>query len=144
IVRTQSLRTVDTVAGRVPQIPGALSSPSLNRGVGFTREERRRLALTGRLPSGVLTLEQQAERLASITRNLNRFSAKSAVGPLPPGTSCCSSKKSAISTEAYRPDLQRTRASASLTSAVRAARCEPCAVGTRSPRLSTPPARLST
>ncbi|MGH3563919.1 MAG: NAD-dependent malic enzyme, partial [Mycobacterium sp.] len=33
------------------------------RGVGFTHGERRRLGLTGRLPSGVLTLEQQAERV---------------------------------------------------------------------------------
>ena len=48
---------------RPPQIPNVLSSPSLNRGVGFTREQRRELGLTGRLPSGVLTLEQQAERV---------------------------------------------------------------------------------
>ena len=47
----------------MPQIPDALATPSLNRGVGFTHEERRRLGLTGRLPSGVLTLEQQAERV---------------------------------------------------------------------------------
>jgi len=46
-----------------PHIPVALSSPSLNRGVGFSHEERRRLGLTGRLPSGVLTLSQQAERV---------------------------------------------------------------------------------
>ncbi|QUR68184.1 NAD-dependent malic enzyme [Mycobacterium spongiae] len=48
---------------RVPRLPAALASPSLNRGVGFTHEERRRLGLTGRLPSGVLTLDQQAERV---------------------------------------------------------------------------------
>ena len=47
----------------MPQTPDALATPSLNRGVGFTHEERRRLGLTGRLPSGVLTLEQQAERV---------------------------------------------------------------------------------
>ncbi|GAB3026863.1 NAD-dependent malic enzyme [Mycobacterium bourgelatii] len=47
----------------VPRFPAALSTPSLNRGVGFTHEERRRLGLTGRLPSAVLTLEQQAERV---------------------------------------------------------------------------------
>ena len=35
----------------------------LNRGVGFTHEQRRRLGLTGRLPSAVLTLEQQADRV---------------------------------------------------------------------------------
>jgi malate dehydrogenase (oxaloacetate-decarboxylating) len=49
--------------GSVPQIPLALATPSLNRGVAFSREERRRLGLTGRLPSGVLTLEQQAKRV---------------------------------------------------------------------------------
>ncbi|MGB9303143.1 MAG: NAD-dependent malic enzyme [Mycobacterium sp.] len=47
----------------VPRIPVALSAPSLNRGVGFTHEERRKLGLTGRLPSAVLTLEQQADRV---------------------------------------------------------------------------------
>jgi malate dehydrogenase (oxaloacetate-decarboxylating) len=47
----------------VPRIPAALISPSLNRGVGFTHEERRRLGLTGRLPPAVLTLEQQADRV---------------------------------------------------------------------------------
>jgi malate dehydrogenase (oxaloacetate-decarboxylating) len=45
---------------RVPQIPPALVMPSLNRGVAFSRDERRRLGLMGRFPSGVLTLEQQA------------------------------------------------------------------------------------
>ena len=63
--------------GRVPQIPDALATPSLNRGVGFTHEERRRLGLTGRLPSGVLTLEQQAERvwrqLQGMPTNLARY-----------------------------------------------------------------------
>jgi malate dehydrogenase (oxaloacetate-decarboxylating) len=47
----------------VPQVPVALATPSLNRGVGFTHEERHRLGLTGRLPSGVLTLDEQAERV---------------------------------------------------------------------------------
>jgi malate dehydrogenase (oxaloacetate-decarboxylating) len=47
----------------VPQVPLALVTPSLNRGVGFTHEERRRLGLTGRLPPAVLTLEAQAERV---------------------------------------------------------------------------------
>lgn len=47
----------------VPRFPEALSTPSLNRGVGFTHEQRRRLGLTGRLPSAVLTLEQQADRV---------------------------------------------------------------------------------
>jgi malate dehydrogenase (oxaloacetate-decarboxylating) len=59
-----------------PRIPVALSSPSLNRGVGFTHEERRRLGLTGRLPSAVLTLEEQADRvwhqLQSLATDLGR------------------------------------------------------------------------
>lgn len=46
-----------------PRVPVALAAPSLNRGVGFTHEERRRLGLTGRLPSAVLTLDQQADRV---------------------------------------------------------------------------------
>lgn len=53
-----------------------MSSPSLNRGVGFTRADRRRLGLTGRLPSAVLTLEQQADRvwhqLQSLATDLGR------------------------------------------------------------------------
>jgi hypothetical protein len=51
------------IEGCTPKIPLALTTPSLNRGVGFTHEQRRKLDLTGRLPSGVLTLEQQAERV---------------------------------------------------------------------------------
>ncbi|MHA7649351.1 NAD-dependent malic enzyme [Mycobacterium sp. ML4] len=47
----------------VPRFPEALSTPSLNRGVGFTHEQRRRLGLTGRLPSAVFTLDQQADRV---------------------------------------------------------------------------------
>jgi malate dehydrogenase (oxaloacetate-decarboxylating) len=48
---------------RAPRIPAAMVSPSLNRGVGFTHEQRRRLGLTGRLPSAVLTLDEQADRV---------------------------------------------------------------------------------
>jgi malate dehydrogenase (oxaloacetate-decarboxylating) len=48
---------------RVPRIPTAMVSPSLNRGVGFTHEQRRQLGLTGRLPSAVLTLDEQADRV---------------------------------------------------------------------------------
>ncbi|MBS1693218.1 MAG: NAD-dependent malic enzyme [Actinobacteria bacterium] len=55
--------TIDQHGTDVPQIPSTLTNPSLNRGVGFTHEERRRLGLTGRLPPGVLTLEQQAKRV---------------------------------------------------------------------------------
>jgi malate dehydrogenase (oxaloacetate-decarboxylating) len=50
-------------AARAPRIPAAMVSPSLNRGVGFTHEQRRRLGLTGRLPSAVLTLDEQADRV---------------------------------------------------------------------------------
>ena len=49
--------------GYAPKNPPALTTPSLNRGVGFTHAQRRALGLTGRLPAGVLTLEQQAERV---------------------------------------------------------------------------------
>jgi malate dehydrogenase (oxaloacetate-decarboxylating) len=60
----------------VSQTPLALVTPSINRGVAFTHEERRRLGLTGRLPSGVLTLEEQAQRvwrqLQGISTNLGR------------------------------------------------------------------------
>jgi malate dehydrogenase (oxaloacetate-decarboxylating) len=59
-----------------PKIPAALSSPSLNRGVGFTHEQRRQLGLTGRLPSAVLTLDEQADRvwhqLQSLATDLGR------------------------------------------------------------------------
>ncbi|AOR30445.1 NAD-dependent malic enzyme [Streptomyces fodineus] len=47
---------------RTPAIPGVLVDPLRNRGVAFTPEEREALGLTGRLPSGVLTLDRQAQR----------------------------------------------------------------------------------
>jgi malate dehydrogenase (oxaloacetate-decarboxylating) len=46
-----------------PRIPETLGSPCVNRGTAFTAEERRALGLTGRLPSAVLSLEDQAQRL---------------------------------------------------------------------------------
>jgi malate dehydrogenase (oxaloacetate-decarboxylating) len=53
-----------------------MSSPSLNRGVGFTHAQRHELGLTGRLPSAVLTLDQQADRvwhqLQSMATDLGR------------------------------------------------------------------------
>jgi malate dehydrogenase (oxaloacetate-decarboxylating) len=59
-----------------PKTPAALSTPSLNRGVGFTHEQRRRLGLTGRLPPAVLTLDEQADRvwhqLQDLTTDLDR------------------------------------------------------------------------
>ncbi|NIY62711.1 NAD-dependent malic enzyme [Streptomyces malaysiensis] len=45
-----------------PATPGALVDPLLNHGAAFTQPERDELGLTGRLPSRVLTLEQQAQR----------------------------------------------------------------------------------
>ncbi|WP_440555950.1 NAD-dependent malic enzyme [Streptomyces sp. SCPE 10] len=47
---------------RTSAIPGVLVDPLRNRGVAFTPEDREALGLTGRLPSGVLALEQQAQR----------------------------------------------------------------------------------
>lgn len=47
---------------RTPATPSLLMDPLRNRGVAFTAQERETLGLTGRLPSGVLTLEQQADR----------------------------------------------------------------------------------
>ncbi len=44
-------------------VPEVLDDPLRNRGVAFTAEEREGLGLTGRLPSAVLTLEQQALRV---------------------------------------------------------------------------------
>ena len=49
--------------GRVPAAPAVLEDPFVNRGVAFTEAERAELGLTGRLPSAVLTLDEQA-RLA--------------------------------------------------------------------------------
>lgn len=45
-----------------PAEPAVLNDPLRNRGVAFTLAEREALGLTGRLPSGVLTLEEQARR----------------------------------------------------------------------------------
>ncbi|HME63367.1 MAG TPA: NAD-dependent malic enzyme, partial [Streptosporangiaceae bacterium] len=43
-------------------VPAVLQDPVSNRGVAFSQAERDRLGLTGRLPSAVLTLDQQALR----------------------------------------------------------------------------------
>jgi malate dehydrogenase (oxaloacetate-decarboxylating) len=45
-----------------PAEPAVLNDPLRNRGVAFTLAERETLGLTGRLPSGVLTLDEQAQR----------------------------------------------------------------------------------
>jgi malate dehydrogenase (oxaloacetate-decarboxylating) len=47
---------------KTPAIPEVLSDPIRNHGVAFSQAEREALGLTGRLPSGVLTLEEQARR----------------------------------------------------------------------------------
>ena len=49
-------------SARTPTEPAVLNDPLRNRGVAFTLAEREALGLTGRLPSGVLTLEEQARR----------------------------------------------------------------------------------
>ena len=46
----------------MPAEPAVLNDQLRNRGVAFTLAEREALGLTGRLPSGVLTLEEQARR----------------------------------------------------------------------------------
>jgi malic enzyme len=53
-----------------PQIPEALTSPSLNRESACDAEQRRALALTGPLPSAVPTLEDQAQQLWQQLQNL--------------------------------------------------------------------------
>src|ERR1700739_4265267 len=45
-----------------PAIPDVLGDPIRDKGTAFTQAERDALGLTGRLPSAVLTLDQQAQR----------------------------------------------------------------------------------
>jgi malate dehydrogenase (oxaloacetate-decarboxylating) len=52
----------DNAKARTAAVPEVLADPVLNRGVAFEAAERTALGLTGRLPSGILTLEQQATR----------------------------------------------------------------------------------
>ena len=47
---------------RTPVIPDVLSDPIRNQGVAFLPAQRKALGLTGRLPSGVLSLDEQAQR----------------------------------------------------------------------------------
>jgi malate dehydrogenase (oxaloacetate-decarboxylating) len=56
----ENLMTKQTV--RTPASPRVLVDPLRNRGVAFTQAERDELGLTRRLPSGVLELQQQAQR----------------------------------------------------------------------------------
>ncbi|MFE5136332.1 NAD-dependent malic enzyme [Streptomyces fagopyri] len=51
-----------THAVRTPATPGVLQDPMSNHGVAFSASERDEYGLTGRLPSNVLTLGQQAQR----------------------------------------------------------------------------------
>jgi malate dehydrogenase (oxaloacetate-decarboxylating) len=48
---------------RTPAVPAVLDDPLRNRGVAFTQADRVALGLAGRLPSAVLTLEEQARRV---------------------------------------------------------------------------------
>jgi malate dehydrogenase (oxaloacetate-decarboxylating) len=48
--------------GPVPAIPDVLEDPIRDKGTAFTESERDTFGLTGRLPSAVLTLDQQAQR----------------------------------------------------------------------------------
>jgi malate dehydrogenase (oxaloacetate-decarboxylating) len=48
--------------GPDPAIPDVLQDPIRDKGTAFTQAERDALGLTGRLPSAVLTLDQQAQR----------------------------------------------------------------------------------
>src|SRR5580693_2213672 len=49
-------------SGPAPAIPDVLEDPMRDKGTAFTESERDALGLTGRLPSAVLTLDQQAQR----------------------------------------------------------------------------------
>ncbi|MEU3186039.1 NAD-dependent malic enzyme [Streptomyces sp. NPDC006923] len=48
--------------GENPRRQDVLDNPALDHGVAFTREQRRKLGITGRLPPAVLSLDQQTER----------------------------------------------------------------------------------
>ncbi len=53
--------------------PVALTAPSLNPGTAFTHDERRKLALTGRLPSAVLTLDDPYHLLHHIDNTASAY-----------------------------------------------------------------------
>jgi malate dehydrogenase (oxaloacetate-decarboxylating) len=53
---------MSTNAAPAPAVPDVLEDPMLDKGTAFTQSERDTLGLTGRLPSAVLTLDQQAQR----------------------------------------------------------------------------------
>ncbi|HEX6449024.1 MAG TPA: NAD-dependent malic enzyme [Trebonia sp.] len=56
-------RTITKQTIRTPAAPAVLDDPFRNRGAAFTAADRDTLGLTGRLPSAVLTLEEQARRV---------------------------------------------------------------------------------
>ena len=55
-------KTMTRRTGHIPAVAAVLDDPFLNRGAAFTAAERDTLGLTGRLPSAVLTLDQQVQR----------------------------------------------------------------------------------
>ncbi|QUQ67131.1 NAD-dependent malic enzyme [Kutzneria sp. CA-103260] len=69
-------KTTNNRGVRTPAVPAVLNDPTRNRGVAFTETERAALGLTGRLPSAVLTLEQQALRAYSQLHRQNSDLAK--------------------------------------------------------------------
>jgi malate dehydrogenase (oxaloacetate-decarboxylating) len=71
------VRTADGYVARVHARGAAvLAIPRINRGTAFTLEERRRLGLTGLLPSGVSTLERQVRRTYAQYRSQSSDLAK--------------------------------------------------------------------
>jgi malate dehydrogenase (oxaloacetate-decarboxylating) len=56
------MKVMSLRAEPVPAIPEVLEDPIRDKGTAFTEAERDALGLTGRLPSAVLTLDQQAQR----------------------------------------------------------------------------------
>jgi malate dehydrogenase (oxaloacetate-decarboxylating) len=61
-MRTSKDNSMSENNARTPAVPAVLDDPMRNRGVAFSEADRESLGLTGRLPSAVLTLEQQARR----------------------------------------------------------------------------------
>src|SRR5712672_4686188 len=59
-----------------PHVPAILEDPVRNRGVAFSAEERAVLGLTGRLPPGVLTLDDQSRRAYSQLQSQPASSAR--------------------------------------------------------------------
>jgi len=49
-----------------------LSNPLLNKGTGFTNEERSELGLHGLLPFHTSTIEEQVNRLCKVSKSINK------------------------------------------------------------------------